>query len=139
MMRAISDKMTIAWQVIKAAERVSHLRTTVPAVLSEKFKGMLEGCRPVTSTAETHADEIGGARPEAEDAALSPAPTELQGKFTAVTTGIPSLRYRTRVFVSVRFPARLCSCQIHFRSSVSMQGLPADLFLFLLCYAVCCL
>lgn len=108
-MRPISDKMIPAWQVIEAAERVSHLRTTVPAVLSEKFKGMLEGCRPVTSTAETDADGSGGARAEAEDPAQSPAPAELQGKFTAVFTGIPSLRYRTHVFVSVRFLARLCS------------------------------
>lgn len=79
-------------QVNEAARRVAQLRTTVPKALSNRFKGMLESCRPTPQPEGSDAEQSGEAEAGPPDASLSPAPLELQDKFAAITNGMPSLR-----------------------------------------------
>ncbi len=71
---------------------MAHLRTTVPEELLNRFKDMLESCRPSLQGEDFAVEHPGGAEAGATDTAMSPAPAELQSKFAAVTNGIPSLR-----------------------------------------------
>ena len=85
-------------QVLATSQRVAGLRSTVPAALAEHLKGSLEQCRPTTSEQAEAAAEAVGASPvtPAPAKAMTPAPSELQGKFTSATAQIPALRYGQR-------------------------------------------
>lgn len=88
----MSDNQNNVRQVIEAARRVAQLRTSVPQALSNRFKGMLESCRPTPQAEAAAAEESGGQEAGAADASISPAPIELQDRLAAVTDGIPALR-----------------------------------------------
>ena len=77
-------------QVLLASSRVAELRSSVPAAVLEELKGNLEQCRPPAVEQAAAALHDGA---EGANAALSPAPAELQDKFAGATDKMPALRW----------------------------------------------
>ena len=82
-------------QVLAASQRVVQLRRSVPAELAQNLQEKLEQCRPALeppaagSAAEADPQQDAA---EGDEAALSPAPAELQGSFASAVLKMPTLR-----------------------------------------------
>ena len=89
------------------------MRSSVPVVLSENLREKLEHCRPALERpaaggfAEANAAQEAA---ECKEAALSPAPAELQGSFANAMLKMPTLRSAPQEPRSICIMSVGCSC-----------------------------
>ena len=92
---SMNRDVNAVYQVLAASQRVMQLRSSVPVALSENLREKLEQCRPslepsaAAGAPEADAQQDTG---ECNEAALSPAPAELQGSFASAVLKMPTLR-----------------------------------------------